>query len=148
MIEITKAEIVHEPIILKRENDVEKYKQKLIEVADPYPEMFKMDFFDKMGLWLQNGAKYSKVVFIIITLITKIGGKMNEKQVTTNDKKTTNAGIVQLVVGALSGAIALIWGKEIPSEMQILLVSVAVGIYSLAGFFVGLFSNKQDAPKV
>lgn len=142
--EITKAEIVKEPIILERSLDVERYKMKFDEVLDPYPDRWKLNFFEKMSVWINNGAKYSKIIFLIIDLIIKLGVKM-EKKKTTNDQKTTNAGIIQVIVAAIAGLIALVWGKDIPTDIQAILVSVGVGIYTLAGFFVGLFSNKPDA---
>ena len=72
MIEITKAEIVKENIELKRDLDIDKYKQKLIEVTDPYPDRWKLKFFEKISLWVSKGAKYSKVIFIIIDLIIMV----------------------------------------------------------------------------
>ena len=68
MIEITKAPMVKEPIVLTRDKDIEKYKQDLGEFIDPYPDMFKLNFFEKMSVWINQGAKYSKVVFIVINL--------------------------------------------------------------------------------
>lgn len=143
--EITKAEIVKEPIVLERSVDVERYKMKFEEVLDPYPDRWQLNFFEKMSVWINNGAKYSKIIFLIIDLIIKLGVKMEEKKVTTNDQKTTNSGIIQVIVAAVSGLVALVWGKDIPADIQVILVTVAGGIYALAGFFGSWFTNKPDA---
>lgn len=144
MVEITKAPIVKEPIILKRDNDIEKYKFQFEEVIDRHPDMFKLNFFEKMSVWISDGAKYSKVVFIIINLIIKIGGVMSDKKVTTNDQKTTRTGIIQGIIGAVISILALFFTIDISAEMQQTIVGVVAGIWSIVVFVQGYFTNKPD----
>lgn len=140
MVGITKAPMVKEPIVLTRDNDVEKYKIKLEEAIEPHPDLFKLNFFDKMSVWINQGAKYSKAIFIIINLIINIGGKMP----TSNDKKTTRTGIVKGIIGAVISIVALFFTIDITPELQQTIIGVIVGIWSIVEFVQGYFTNKPD----
>lgn len=140
MVKITKAPIVKEPIDLTRNLKVEDFKVEFDELIDPYPDMWKIDFFDRVGMWIQNGARYSKLIFIIISLITKIGGTM----ATTNDKKTTRTGIVKGVISAIVSIVMLFFTVDIPAELQTTLVGVVVGVWGLVEIVQGFFTNKPD----
>lgn len=140
MINITKAEIVKEPIVLTREKDIEKYKLKFEEVLDPYPDRWKLNFFDKMSVWIGKGAKYAELIFIIITFITKIGGTM----ATTNDQKTTRVGIIRGIIAAIVSIVTLFFAVDIPAELQTTLVGVIAGIWSIFEIVQGFFTNKPD----
>lgn len=144
MTEITKAPFVKEPIILKRDNDVEKYKMKFEEVLDPYPDRWKLNFFEKMSVWIEQGAKYSKVILIIINLIIKIGGKMSEKTPLTNDQKTTRTGIVKLILSALAGIVTIFFGTEISPEAQNVILGAILGVWGVVELIQGYFTNKKD----
>lgn len=140
MIKITKAPMVKEPIVLTRDKDIEKYKQDLGEFIDPYPDMFKLNFFEKMSVWINQGAKYSKVVFIIVNLIIKIGGTM----ATTNDKKTTRAGMVKGIIGAVISIATLFFTIDIPAEIQTQIVGAIIGVWGIVDWIQGYFTNKPD----
>lgn len=140
MVKITKAPMAKEPIDLTRNLNVEDFKVEFDELIDPYPDMWKIDFFDRVGMWIQNGAKYSKLIFIIISLITKIGGTM----ATTNDKKTTRTGIVKGVISAIVSIVMLFFTVDIPAELQTTLVGVVVGVWGLVEIVQGFFTNKPD----
>ena len=138
MIEITKAPIVKEPITLQRE-EVEKYKVKLLEYADPYPDQWQLNFFEKMSVWVYQGAKYSKAILIIIKLIIKVNS-----MATSNDKKTTRTGIVKGIIGAVISIATLFFTIDISPELQQTLIGVIVGIWSIVEFVQGYFTNKPD----
>lgn len=138
--QITFAPIAKEPIILPREDDVEKYKMKFEEVLDPYPDRWKLNFFDKMSVWIGKGAKYAELIFIVITFITKIGGTM----ATTNDQKTTRVGIIRGIIAAIVSIVTLFFAVDIPAELQTTLVGVVAGLWSIFEIVQGFFTNKPD----
>jgi hypothetical protein len=138
--QITRAQIAQEPFVLKRDKDVEKYKQKLIEAIDPYPEMWKLNFYDKLSMWISKGARYSKLIIIIINLITKIGGTM----ATSNDKKTTRTGLVKGIIAAIVSVIMLFFSVDIPTELQSNLAALVVLAWGIIESVQGYFTNKSD----
>lgn len=140
-IEITKANIAHEPIILTRENDVEKFKMKFEEVLDPYPDRWKLNYFETMSVWISKGAKYANLIFIVITFITKIGGTM----ATTNDQKATRVGIIRGIIAAIVSIVTLFFAVDIPPELQTTLVGVIAGLWSIFEIVQGFFINKPDS---
>lgn len=138
MVEITKAPLAKEEIKLKREVEL-KYWELGIE-ADPYPDQWKLNFFDKINYWLHNGAKYSKVVFTIINLITKIGITMS----TSNDKKTTRAGIVKAIIAALMIVVNIFFSVDLPEGAQDVLITAVLAVWGAIELFQGFFTNKPD----
>jgi len=108
--------------------------------ADPYPDQWKLNFFDKISYWLHNGAKYSKLVLTLIKIITKIGIAMS----TTNDKKTTRTGIVKGIIAAIISIVTLFFSADIDPEIQNTIVGVVVGVWGLIEWVQGYFTNKPD----
>lgn len=140
MIQIEKAHIVTEPIELQREQDVEKYQLHFEKQVDVMADEWKLSFFDKIGLWIENGAKYTKLVFLIIKIFTKIGLVM----ATSNDKKTTHAGIIKVIITSIVAVISIFFSVDIPQDIQATLIGVVVGIWGLIEFFQSFFTNKED----
>lgn len=141
MVEITKAPMVKEPLELKRQ--VKLQYRELVTLTDPYPDQWKLNFFDKINYWLHNGAKYSKVVFTIINLITKIGITMS----TSNDKKTTRAGIVKAIIAALMIVVNIFFSVDLPEGAQDVLITAVLAVWGAIELFQGFFTNKPDEDK-
>ena len=141
MVDITKAPLAKEEIKLKRDIEL-KYWELAIE-ADPYPDQWKLNFYEKLTYWLHNGAKYSKLVFTIINLITKIGITMS----TSNDKKTTRTSIVKGIITAIVSIVTIFFSADIDPEMQATLIGVIVGIWGIFDWIQGYFTNKPDEDK-
>jgi ribosomal protein S16 len=138
MVEITKAPLAKEPLELKRQ--IKLQYRELVTLTDPYPDQWKLNFFEKINYWLNNGAKYSKLIFTIINLITKIGITMS----TNNDKKTTRAGTVKLIITAIVNIIAIFFATEIDAGVQEAIALFIINAWAIVDWIQSFFTNKPD----
>lgn len=127
-------ELEQEPIKIRTEEKVRYLKQKIEEL----PEV-SISVFERVYYWFSNGLKYTKVMYYLIKIIDQI-----QRLKMDNNQKTSKAGTIKIIVAALTAIIGIIWGKDIPGDIQAVLVSVAVGVYTLIDFFIDLFTNKPD----
>lgn len=60
-----------------------------------------------------------------------------------NDKKTTRAGWIQLIIGILVSVVTM-FGLDIPNEIKDQLIAGVVALVAVINFYIAKLTNKKD----
>lgn len=102
-----------------------------------------LTFWENLYIFIQAIKKAPKILKLILQLI-RIYLRVKEMKKKSNDEKTTIAGIVKMVIAFIVSIVNLIWGADIPADIQSTAVSVAVGLWGLIEYFSGKWTNNND----